>query len=212
MKLTSLPPPSCAPSPSMEGWWVLSPLEQAPKSAHHNPTTTMSVAPKEEEEVTSQKVLLLSGPSEAIAGPLGISMLPMVLQRGHLVPCCIHQLALPTRSFVSQLEGLQQNVHIQAVWKAYLQLGLIDVSLPWGTSGGLSSLSPVWDGLFRSFKVLSLWQGDLWADYCPCIWQNCCHSGSHGMALWLLILRPKILVCVPHTYGQSCWGTYLHSL
>ena len=36
---------------------------------------------------------------------------------------------------VSQLEGLWQNVQLQAVQKAYLQLGLNYVPLPLGTSG-----------------------------------------------------------------------------
>ena len=45
---------------------------------------------------------------------------------------------------MSQLEGLWQNVHIQAVQKAYLQLELSGVPLPSGTSKSLSSLCPVW--------------------------------------------------------------------
>ena len=55
----------------------------------------------------------------------------------------------------SQLEGLQQNIHLCAVWKAYLKLGLSHIPLPSGVSGGQSSLSLVWDELFGSLKVLS---------------------------------------------------------
>ena len=51
---------------------------------------------------------------------------------------------------VSQLEWLWQNVHVWAVWKAYLQPGLNGIPLPSGTSQGPFSLSPIWDELFRS--------------------------------------------------------------
>ena len=83
---------------SVEGKWASSPLDQAPKRAHHAPTTIILLAPKEE-EVTLQEVPLPSGHSEAIAGPLGSSMLPMVLQRGPPVPYHVPQLALSARSF-----------------------------------------------------------------------------------------------------------------
>ena len=58
------------PSPSMERWWAPTPLELAQKRAHHSPTATMLVAPKED-ETTLQVMLLPSGFSEAIAGPSG---------------------------------------------------------------------------------------------------------------------------------------------
>ena len=92
-------PSSGAPSPSVDGWWAPSPFGQAPKRAHNAHTTTASVAPKEE-EVTLQEVPLPLSPSQAIVGPLGISMLPAALQRGPLVPCHIPQLALPATSFI----------------------------------------------------------------------------------------------------------------
>ena len=91
-------PLSGAPSPSVEGWWAPSLLEQAPKRACYAPTTITSVAPKEE-KVTLQEVPLPSGPSDVIAGPSGISTFQMALQRGPLVPCHIPQVALPARSF-----------------------------------------------------------------------------------------------------------------
>ena len=59
--------------------------------------------------MTLQEVPLPSGPSQAIAGHLGILMLPMALQRGPTIPCHVPQLALYARSFK---EGPRQNVHM----------------------------------------------------------------------------------------------------
>ena len=94
----SIPPPCRASSPRVEGKQAPSPSKQAPKRAHHTPTTTTSVASKED-EATLQEAPLPSGPYESITGSSGSSMLPTVLQRGPPVPCHVPQLALPARSF-----------------------------------------------------------------------------------------------------------------
>ena len=118
------------------------------------------LGPASKEEATMQEAPLPMGASEAIAGPSGASQLPVLLQ-GDLHPlphpsactsCWILQ--------ASQPERLGQNVHLQAVQKAYLQLGLCGVPLPSGVSRGLSCLCPMWDELFRSLKVPSPWQGN----------------------------------------------------
>ena len=80
------PPSSGAPFPSVESQWAPS------------PTTKTSVALKEK-EVTMQEVPLLTGPSEAIADPLGSCQLQAVLQGGPPIPCHIPQLTLTSGSF-----------------------------------------------------------------------------------------------------------------
>ena len=74
-------PSSGAPSPSAERWWAPTPSEQAPKRAHHSPTATTLVAPKED-ELTLMVVHLLSDSPEVITGSSGSSTLPMGLQKG----------------------------------------------------------------------------------------------------------------------------------
>ena len=144
------PPSSRAPSNSVEGKWAPSPLGQDQKKAHHTPTITTLVALKEK-KATSQEMHLPSGPSEAIAGPLGTSTLLTALQRRPPSPL-LHPSASTSYQILqaSQLDGLQQNVHMWAVQKAYLQLGLNSIPLSSGTSGvclvypqcGMSYLDP----------------------------------------------------------------------
>ena len=75
----SAPPSSGAPSPSVEGQWAPSHLGPAPKRACCIPTTTTSVASKED-DVTMQEVPLPTDPSKAIAGPSQSSLLLAALQ------------------------------------------------------------------------------------------------------------------------------------
>ena len=58
---------------------------------------------------------------------------------------------------VSQIKELQQALPLQVVWKANFKLGFYSISLSPGASWDLSSLSPMWDEVFRCLKVLSPW-------------------------------------------------------
>ena len=73
------------------------PSGPCPKESPLCPTTTTSVALREE-EVTSEEVHLPMGSSEAITGPLRSSQLPVALQ-GPPICCHIPQLTLFARSF-----------------------------------------------------------------------------------------------------------------
>ena len=150
------PPSSWTPSPYVKGQQVPSPSGPALKRPLHAHSTAKSVAPKEE-EVSIQEAPFSIGPSEAITGPLGTSLLPVALQRGPAIPCCVPQLNTSCWILqVSQLEELQQNIHLQVVQKAYLQLGLYGVPLPSGAFRGPSSLSQVWNEL--KDKYFKIWQ------------------------------------------------------
>ena len=92
----SAPLSSGASFPHLEGQQAPSPSGPALKKAPHTPITTILLAPKR--EATMQEVPLPLAP-EAIAGPLGTSMLPMVLQGRLPISCHIPPLALPVRSF-----------------------------------------------------------------------------------------------------------------
>ena len=89
----SAPPSSGATSPSVEGQWAPFPLSSAPKRAHHAPTTTMLVSPKEE-EVTMHEGPLPMGPSNAITDPSERSQLwwhcrgtsHLLLYHSHFLP------------------------------------------------------------------------------------------------------------------------------
>ena len=80
-------------------------------------------------------------PTGAIAGPSGSSTLLTALHWGPLVPAASlnwHFLLSPSST---------------STWQNFFQLGNYGFSLPSGAPKGLSSLSPLWDELFRSLKV-----------------------------------------------------------
>ena len=140
------------------GWLPL--FRASPKESPSCPTTTTLVAQREEEE-TMQEVPLAVGPSEVTGGPLGTSQLPVVLQGEPTISCHMPQLAPPAGSF--------KQVSLKGFSKMYICNWCEKHASKWDSVvshclkkhlGGLSSLSPMWDDLFRSLKVLSPWQGD----------------------------------------------------
>ena len=92
------PPPSRTPSPNFGRQWTPSSMGQSPKRACCSPTLMMLASPKDH-EATLQVVPIPSGPTEAIAGPSGSSMLLTELQKGPPVLCCVPELSPLAKAF-----------------------------------------------------------------------------------------------------------------
>ena len=97
--------------------FLLGPYTQVPgfpQRAHHSPTTMM-LASLQKDDSTLQAVPLAQGPTEAIGGPSGNSVLPVGLPREPPVPCHIADLSLPAGTSIKFVPSVDWAIQIPQI-------------------------------------------------------------------------------------------------